>query len=187
MATEKIDIETEIEKDRADARMTAKITIVVVAILMAAVGAAIPAAFWGIWYAVVGSIPKFMGFSRFWLDTIPGAFHAIIWSCYIFAWHDLYEELATEDPCCYYEPSFGEFVSTCPLFSLVGLVLAIDLVASFFWSFAAGLTAIVIFAIAAGIVVGIYKLVTDWVVPLGLVVLCQLFRVFPQMPEEPNR
>jgi hypothetical protein len=106
-----------------------------------AIGAAIPAIFWGIWYAFSGYIPTFWGYSRLWLDTFSGAFYIIVVGAYVLAVLDSCDNLSHDGK---YKISLREFITKCPWLSLLGIFLAINLIASIFLSLATGLAAILV-------------------------------------------
>lgn len=121
-------------------------------LVVAIIGFVLPAIFWGIWYVIAGFIPTFLGFSRFWLDTIPGAFYAIIIVLYIAKVWEEHDYLSNDGE---WRVSFWEFVTECPGLILIGLFLVISFVVSIFWSFASGLAACLALSTLVGICYGI--------------------------------
>jgi hypothetical protein len=118
---------------------------------------AIPAVFWGIWYAIVGSIPMVMGYSRFWLDTISWIFYGLILLFFFSAYIELEDEKIC-DGSAYYTPKFSDYWDHGPILVLIGLFLAFDFGVSCVLSFAIGLTAIVVAAGIVGFIYGCWKL-----------------------------
>jgi len=123
---------------------TSTIEVLALIFIPAITGAVILAGFWGAWYAVAGKIPKFLGFSRFWLDTISAAVYAPVFYAYIGAVLDMCDELSDGGE---YPVYIRTFVRACPWLTLLGIFLAIDFVASIFLTFAVGLAGIVALAI----------------------------------------
>lgn len=152
----KIDLNKLFPKEEKSALMGVILFIGKLTVAIVAIGVAVPAIFWGIWYLVVGSIPTFLGFSRFWLDTISGALYAIILAGYVAIMIDEYDELFGDGD---FSVSFREFVAHNIGLSLIGVFLIIDfIVSSIFWSLAVGLAVLIFLAIVAGIGYGIWRL-----------------------------
>lgn len=104
-----------------------------------AAGFGVAAAAWGIWYAAMGSIPKFLGISRLWQDAIAAGFWVEVILLYVVFAKDKFSELAGSD---HFYVSFWDFVTNDPLFCLLGLFIVADIVVSAIWfSLAAGLVA----------------------------------------------
>lgn len=117
--------------------------------IIAAIGAAIPAIFWGIWYLFACSVPKLWGYSRFWLDTIPGTiFIPVLFICIM----DVYDDLTGDGK---YPISFWEFVTERQWFSLTCLCL---IVVGICFSLLAGLALMVASAIIGAACCGISRL-----------------------------
>ena len=117
-------------------------------LVLAATGVLIPSIFWGIWYLLAGYVPKFLGFSRFWIDAVSAPFYALIIFTYIGTVMRACDELSEDGT---YLFSTREFIYTYPWLSLTGLFLAIDFVVSIFLSFAVGLAGIVVLAAIIGV------------------------------------
>lgn len=132
-------VSTQVKESKWDFIRVFLLDIVLPMSFVAVIGAGLAAGFWGIWYAVAGSIPKFLGFSRFWLDTISFAFYLPVIVLYVFSVLDELDELSAAGN---YKVFLWEFVDDCLAHSLVGLFLIIDFVASIFFSFATGLAGI---------------------------------------------
>lgn len=122
---------------------------------VALVGAAVPAILWGLWYFLGGSMPKFMGISRFCLDTISGAIYALVVMGY---WARVEKAHDWLSDCGKLKVRLRDFVKKCPWLSLFGLFLAVDFVASIFLSLAVGLAGILALAVVVGVCYGIRRL-----------------------------
>lgn len=146
-------------------KLMATFMIIGLFVVIAIVGFVVPAIFWGIWYAVVGSIPKFMGFSRFWLDTISGVFYLQAVVVYLWYWAEAHEEISHENK---YTVTFYDYWCEEMGLVVVGLLLAFDFGVSLVLSFAIGLAGIVAVAGIAGFVYGCWKLMQF----LGLCIAC---------------
>lgn len=142
----------EVKRPFTDGILDILIPIVVIAVI----GAAIPAIFWGIWHAIAGSIPKFLGFSRFWLDTISGMFYSFIVVFYLEEVVDARYDLSNDGV---WHVTIEEFIIEYPWLSLLSLFLIIDFIVSIFLSFAFGLAGCIALAVIIGIGCGIYRLV----------------------------
>lgn len=92
-----------------------------VAAIFGVLGAGIPSAVWGTMYSLFDAVPKFMGFSRFWLDMISGgAGGAIIFICAAL-FSEKYGELSNDGKC---DVTLGLFFLEYPIFSIVTVIVA---------------------------------------------------------------
>lgn|GEM_PF-4847794 len=126
----------EYSQDKASSWWTDRLLYIIIGLFLAT--ALIPAAFWGIWYLISGSIPHFLGFSRFWLDVIAMPFYC---AC-IFAVFNIeldQHECLTDDG--KYDVSLGEFVSESPLESGLIVFAVVNFAASLLCSLSFGLAA----------------------------------------------
>jgi hypothetical protein len=123
-------------------------------VIVAVVFALLAAGFWGIWYAFAGSIPTFMGYSRFWLDTLSLPFFAASVVIYIFIVKEKCGELAIYDELTFkkYPATFWEFRVEHPWLLALGIFLAVDFIVSLPFSFATGLAIICALAAFAGFI-----------------------------------
>ncbi len=141
-------------------------------VILAAIGAIIPAFFWGLWYLAVGSIPKFLGVSRFWLDTISGPFYILVVAAYIGIVIEKRGELSEDEiRDGVWDVNFGKFVIECPWLSLIGLFLIIDFVVSISLSFAVGLAGFIALPAVIGIVLFIRWLIS---IIFASIIFCSL-------------
>jgi len=119
---------------------------VLLLLLIAVIGAALFAAFWGIW-SIFAPIPKFWGFSRFWVDVISGAVYLPSLIMLVSIVFDGYDELSHHGNC---PVSLSDLFTDEPCPGWLGLFLLIDFVASIYWSPAVGIAGIIFLAIIIG-------------------------------------
>jgi hypothetical protein len=136
---------------------TGFVFIFVVAIVVCSViGPIISGLVWVcIWHPFAGYVPKIWGFSRLWLDMPLGYFFGVIFGYYVKA-SDQYKYLSGDGMAP--PPYIEDFIDKHPWTFLAGVFLAIDFIASLFWSFSVGLLIIAFVAILAGIGYGIWRL-----------------------------
>ena len=111
--------------------------------LLAIIGATMSAITWGTW-SIFGHVPKMLGISRLWLDTISGLLYLPIMALYaskvLYRYNTLSDEKEKGDP----PVSFNEFARNFPWLIRLGIFLAVNFVASVFLSLAFGLAFMVI-------------------------------------------
>lgn len=101
--------------------------------------------FWGIWYAIAGYIPTFLGFSRFYLDTFSVGVYAVIAVVYVSALTDNLEELSEDED--HLPINLQDFFREFPGFTVLSGFMILNFIASIFFSFATGLALFAILAI----------------------------------------
>ena len=158
IAVKDVSLKVEVEKPVLSKGFLNFVYMVVIFMI---IGAGIPLVFWGLWYIIYGSIPKILGFSRLWLDAIPGPVYVLIFIVYYGELLDQFDDFLGGD-------EYGEnisagnnwdFVKEYWQFLLLGVIIAVDFLASvFFFSLAAGLAGFVALLAVVYICRGIRRL-----------------------------
>ena len=119
---------------------------VIFGVIFGIIGFATLAAFWGFWYVLVGSIPEVWGFSRFWLDSIWGAFYLPA----VVLYFTFLVDGRGNDP--------WVFITEHPWIVVTGIFVVIDSVVAIIFTGAAGVIGIAVSATGISFCYGIWKL-----------------------------
>lgn len=112
--------------------------------------------FRGIWSAIFGAVPQFLGFSRFWLDTISAPFYSFCMCVVFMIVVDKHDDFSEEIG---YSVEFWEFAREYPFESFLVIFAVLNFIASFVWTFVSGLAAYVVLVFVLLVIFLIKKIV----------------------------